>query len=854
MTKVKKRHPRIIRRILQLLFSEKNHDTFIGDMFELYEIQKNDRGSVQADLWLGLQICRAVPAFLLIQLKWGLIMLKNYFTVAFRILRQQKGYSFINIGGLALGMTCSILIFMWVRDELNYNRFHAHRDDVYWAIVERTTNTTYRTPNSPAALATHLKSNYPEVVEATRFFYTGWGIQYDDDLKTYSERGVVADPSFLGMFTFPLIAGDAKTALAEPMSIVITEEMAFVCFGTTDVLGKTVRLNRNEVLKITGVLKDVPKHSDFQFKYILPSALLEQRGWDLGTWNQFRYRTFIQLVEHTSADVFSKKIIRVVQNNVPELESSVILHPLNKMHLYDVLDGGGLIQYILQFSALAIFVLIIACINFINLSTARAAQRSKEVGLRKVIGAHRSNLIRQFLGEALMFSMIAFVVAFLAAILFLPTFNTLTQRSLSIEWLFDPGFFTGAITVALLTGLISGIYPAFFLSTFRPIQVLKGTIIGGGRKTFFRKTLVILQFSMSIILLICTLTVSKQLQYFQTRDLGFDKEALIYTRMGNQSKDEFDALRYEMLQHPSLINMTRTNANLLNLGFETSDVSWEGKSPEEKMTVQIRTVDEYYIDTFGMTMALGRFFSDEFRSDATHSYILNETAVRVIGLTAPLQKEFSLLDQKGHIVGVVKDFHHHSMHDAIEPLIFTIDDRYASYMFFRADPARIPEALEMIEKYWDRIDPGYAFKYYFYDERVAALYQTENATGRVIHAMTFIAVLIASLGLYGLTAYMAEQQRKEIGIRKTLGASAGRLTMKSLLRFSKWILMSVLIACPIGWYFMNEWLNNFVYHIDLTLPIFLIAGLLALIIALLTVGYQSIRAARTNPVETLRCE
>ena len=781
-------------------------------------------------------------------------LLANYFRVAARRFKRQKGYSFLNIAGLAVGMAAGVLILMWVRDETSFDRFHVHAGAIQRVIVERTIQNTFRTPGGPGPLGPFLRDSYPEVVDAVRLRNCQLPLRYGKGADNfYAQRGIIADPSIFKMFSFPFRSGDPASALTDPSSIVITESMAKACFRDEDPMGKVLFDGPDSPMRVTGVIKDLPANSVFKFHYVIPLSFLAKGGQKFDRWDAAVLAAYIQLTAGTDPRAFNAKIERVVSDHVPGLRSKVILIPLSKLHLYGI-DGQGPITFVVICSIVALFVLLIACINFVNLATARSAQRAREVGLRKVIGAQRTDLIRQFLGEALVhvaFALLAAVGLVLAA---LPAFNRLSGKSFRSADLFGPSVLLGVAGMAVFTGLMSGVYPAFVLSRFQPVRVLRGAPIGGAGQQGLRRILVVAQFSISAFLLVGTLVVSKQLQFIRNKDLGLDSKNLVVTSLGDQTREAFEALKADLKNRPGIAAVTRSNADLTFLGFETSAVTWEGKQAGNSMTIQIRTVDYDYLEAMGMRMKEGRFFSRNFPTDATEGVVVNEAALRVMGMEKPLDKEFVLSGKRGRIIGVVRDFHHHSLHDAIEPLVFIMNDDSFSYLFVRLAPGRTAEGLETLRTVWPRVDPGYPFSYRFFVDALDGLYRSERQTGEVVRTFAALALLISCFGLFGLAAFLAERKTKEIGIRKVAGASVPRIVALLNKEFLKWVIVADMIGLPVAWFLLNKWLRGFAYRTSMGAGIYILAVVLSLGIAGLTVSFQSVKAGRANPIDAIRFE
>ena len=556
---------------------------------------------------------------------------------------------------------------------------------------------------------------------------------------------------------------------------------------------------------------------------------------------------------HVDHRDLNRRLESYVQERHPGSTSRLIFQPLTDIHLRS-LEGGGPIIYVWIALSLASFILIVACINFMNLSTARYRKRSLEVGVRKVIGARRPNLIGQFFGESMVLSLLSAIIAVGLVYIFLPVFNRLLEKDVGFDVFGTIPVFAVTAAVVAFTGVVSGIYPAVFLSSFPPAKIFKGFTQSTKKMTNARRILVVFQFSISLALILSSVVVSRQLHFIQSKDLGLDKENLAFFRLGNHPDIELETIKHTLTQSPAISSAAATNAPLLWLGIETTGASWEGKTPEEIMNVQIRTVDYDYLRTFGMKMKEGRFFSEEMSTDAKQSFLLNESAIWVMGIRSPVGKWFSLGDRKGKIIGVVKDFHHHSVHEEIEPVVFLMEPAWSDYVFVRIEPGHTAEALRVLADKWKNINPDRSFRLRFFDQEIDRLYNSERELGRFINILSALAVFISCLGLFGLVSYTSEQRTKEIGIRKVLGAS--RIGIQILLsrEFLKWVLLANAIAWPVSYYALNRWLQNFAYRITLGIGDFVFAGGLLFAVAMMTVSYQSFRAASADPVRSLHYE
>jgi putative ABC transport system permease protein len=786
-------------------------------------------------------------------------MLKNYLKIAFRNIVRHKGYSFINIAGLAVGMACCILILLWVQDELSYDKFHKNADNLYRVTKE------YRYPSGKISysrvtcppLANVLKTEYPEIFNATRFRYRWWLMKHDE--KAFIEMGALVDPSFLEMFTFLLLKGNIATVLSDPYSIVLTEEMAEKYFGDEEPIGKSIIVENKFSVKVSGVMKNIPDNSHLQFSFLIPFEILRKEfSYTFEEWDTNNHYTYAMLHKNVSIQKVNQKISDIIKKHIPESIATLNLQPLTKIHLYDrdsyYIAGSGSIRYVYIFSIIAIFVLIIACINFMNLATARSSNRAKEVGMRKVVGAHRSNLIKQFLGESILLSFIALIFAITLVELFLPAFNTLSGKQLVLDFSSSISIVLGIMIITLITGIISGSYPAFFLSSIQPVKIFIGSRAGSRyHSARLRKLLVVIQFSLSIFLVIFTIVVYKQVNYMRNRDLGYNKENIVWLEMTYDFSDRYESVKTELLQDPNIISITATDSPPTYRETTSNSLDWEGKKAEEIITMQVQSVDYDYLKTFNIKLAQGRFFSKEYSTD-TSNYVVNESAAKAMGMESPLGKRFSYEGREGNIIGVVKDFHSTSLRYEIEPLVMTIIPGWYDNIIIKIKSEDIPKTILLIERKIKKIVPDFPFTYFFLDESLDDLYKSEQRMGSIFRYFALLAIFISCLGLFGLASFTTEQRTKEIGIRKVLGATVGNILLLLTKDFIKWVLIANIIAWPIGYFAMNKWLQDFAYRTNIGLFTFIISALLALMIALLTVSCQAVKVALANPIEALRYE
>jgi len=790
-------------------------------------------------------------------------MIKNYFKIAFRNLRKNKGYAVINIGGLAIGMVCSILILLWVRNETSYDKFHKNSNSIY-RLTSNGDDLSFKTAVTPAGMAEELQNKIPEIVSTVRLSKPVTGL-FEVGTQKFEEQHVFyADANFLDMFTFPLIQGDPKTALESPDDILITERTARKYFGNENALGKVIKKDNGENFIVSGVLANIPSNSHLQFDIILPMSHLAKTSRDLinKTWGNFNFYTYIQFKENTvyspsSLSNLAHKINALFMAKGLEFKVNFNLQPLTDIHLHSNLQidlaGHGNIQYVNVFFIVAIVILIVACINFMNLATARSSRRAKEVGLRKVIGAKKEELIIQFLSESVLISFMALAIAIGLVYLLLPLFNDLVGKELGLDLLGwkDPVLL---MVMTLLTGLFAGSYPALLLSSFTPIKVLKGKIKLGGGDQLFRNGLVVSQFVVSVVLLIGTAVIYTQLNFIKDKNLGFNKENLIYIPMKGEVWGKQAALRSALRQNPLTDDFTVVSELPTNLDTGNVDVEWEGKDPNSQIIFPSIDVDDRFLEVFGIETIAGRGFSTEFLADSSN-YVINEKAMQVMGMDIKntVGKSLAFSGRKGTIVGVVKDFNFKPLQYAIEPLVLRLNS-YGGNVVIRTTTGNTKKTIGALEKIYATLNPAYPFAYNFIDKDLENQYQGEQQMGVIFNFFALLAIFISCLGLYGLSAYIAEQRTKEIGIRKVLGANVPGLISTLSRDFFKFIFIAFLVAVPLAWYLMHKWLEDFAFHIAIKWWMFAGAGIIMIIITLVTIGYQTIRAVLANPIQSLRTE
>ncbi|HEV7347738.1 ABC transporter permease [Telluribacter sp.] len=789
-------------------------------------------------------------------------MIQNYFKIAWRNIVRNKTFSTINVLGLALGMASSLLIFLWIQDELNVDAYHANGPYLY-NVMERQMydGRVEAGTGTPGLLADELKKEFPEVKHAAAL---SWEEQHTFAVKNKvnKEKGRFAGADWFSMYSFPLLEGTAGSALTAPNGIAISRKMAEHFYGSpAAAIGQSIRIDSKADYQVTAVFENMPANSSEAYDYLLNwQDFLKRNEW-VKDWGNNAPQTRIQL--HAEADVsqLEARLKPFLKKYNPELKAGtfdiqLFLQPYQDAYLYSNFkhgfQDGGRIEYVRLFSIVAVFILLIACINFMNLATARSVKRAREVGVRKVVGAVRSLLVGQFIGEALLLTFLALTVALVVVWLLLPTFNNLTEKQILLQ-VTQSRFWLLLLGITLLTGLVAGSYPALFLSSLHPLRVLKGTVRFGSGARQFRQGLVVVQFMLSVLLIVGTLVVYRQMDYIQTKNLGYDRENLIYLSAEGELVGKYETFKQELLARPGIQSVTYMNGTPTERYGSTGNVQWPGKDPNASIEFMFSTVDYDFTKTLKVKVT-GRDFSKEFGQDSTN-FLINETAARRIGYDDPLGKPLTMWGKPGTIVGVIEDYHTGSLHQQIEPMIARLDpDPDRKNILVRTGPGQTKEALASLEALTRQLNPEFPFSYRFADEAYQHLYRTETVLGSLANYFAFLAIFISCLGLLGLSAFMAEQRTREIGVRKVLGASLGSVVVLLSRDFLKLVLVAIVLACPIAWYFMNQWLANYEYKIAIEWWMLAGAGLLAMGIALLTISFQSIKAALMNPVRSLRSE
>jgi len=858
MRNKKKNPPLLAVWLIKHIFPDYDKIYLTEDFEEIYRDLLKEKGQIPAWCWCWGQCFTSLPRFIFHSIYWRTAMLRNYFKICLRNIFKHKFFSFVNISGLVVGLTCCVLILLWIQDEFSYDRFHENADNIYRVLTcgQRPDGSHSFWTGTPGLLAPTLQAEYPEIEKGIRVVpEIRCPLGYED--KKFYENCCATESTFFDVFSFSFVQGDAQSALQSPGSIILTETTAQKYFGSENALGKNLNLSfwRRHLLKVTGVIKDVPPNSHLQFDCLIHFSVLRAVGWDVDVWGGTNYQSYVMLGNKTGYKDAENKIKDIYKKQNPKSTATVRLEPITRIHLHNP-NGGGAIVYIYIFSTLGIFILLIACVNYMNLSTARASTRAKEVGLRKVVGAKRLQLQSQFLGESTFMACAALILAIILAWMFLPSFNNLAGKQIIMEL---KGFtLIGFIFVALTTGIISGIYPALYLTSFQPQNILKGTLPSRKKTPFLRKGLVVFQFTVSIFLIISALIIFKQLEYIRSKDLGFEKEHVLFLRATVELAEKYEIFKQELLRNPDVVALSLANSSFLGMNSSTSGVRWEGMPENHSQQMLINSVDFDYLKALGLEISRGRFFSRDYATDVKEGVVVNEEAVNAMGIEDPIGKEFFCPTPAGNvdgrIIGVLKNYHVSSLHSQIQPLVMVIKPGWFNRFYLRIRPDNVPQTLAFIEQKAREIVPGFIFEYSFLDELIDSLYKAEMRQGKISQILTGLSIFVSCLGLFGLAAFTSERRTKEIGIRKVLGASILEIIRLLSKEFLIWVLIANVFAWPLALYFLNKWMQNFAFRVPIGIEIFILSGVLVLVIAMLTVFYQSIKAAIANPVDSLRYE
>lgn len=851
-----------------------------GDYNEQFNYYREEKNTLYAHFWIWFMVLQAYPEYLKNSIHWSYIMFKNYIKTAIRNFAKNKTNTVINITGLSIGMTCCIFILLYVQYELSFDRFHADADKIYriaWMSGDPQ-------PRTPHPMPQAMVEEFPEV-ESGVSLSPIWGpglsiptfsIRYED--KKFDEKGVwSADTSFFDVFSFKMLKGNPKESMKQPGGIVITEEIAKKYFGKDDPIGKilTVALSPDEDFTVTGVMENIPDNSHFTFDFLISYVTLKaNNNSDYYTWRDFGHFNYIKLTDTQFAKALESKIpnwvidyITVSPKDREQILTGIVkfgLQPMTDIHLYSKmrweLGSNGDIGNIYIFSASALFILLISCINFMNLSTAKSFSRAKEVGMRKVFGALRPQLIKQFLSESLLLSVISFLITLVMLEILLPYFNNIANAKLELNFLTNELLLFGMPIFLVLVSLIAGSYPAFYLSKFRPIKTLKGMTAYKSDSFDFRKILVVVQFSLTIVLLISSSIVSSQINFLRNKKLGYNKEQIMVIPVKEglrrrQQENGFDSIKNILESNPNIIKAAGISS-LPGLNFNQNAISWT--QSDDSYNVSELSIDYETFEVLSIEIAEGRNFTREFGTDKQNSYIINETAAKLYNWETAINNEIEWYDdegtKKGMVVGVVKDFHYKSLHQQIKPLLMYLAPNEHNFILLKLNTENINRTIEFVKDQWRLFDTDHDFEFSFLDDDYNKLYSSEETTKNIFETFSYLTIFLACLGLFGLALYNAEQKTKEIGLRKVLGASNFNILVKMTSEFVKPVLIANLIAWPIAYILMNNWLNNFAFSVEPNIYNFLITSIIALMISILTVSFHAFNASITNPADSLRSE
>ena len=846
----------LLQSLMILLIGHDRGELLAADFVEVYTGLRDSVGPTRARWMMGIQIIASLCPILMRHWTRSIVMQLGYAKIAFRNLTRQRGYALINILGLAVGLASAILILLWVQDELGYDRYHVNGADIYSVVVNETygDGDILRYTSTAAPLGAELVNDYPEVLKGTRIGELGNVSMGEGQVKQLEPRLHCVDPAFFEIFSHRFIQGDPSTALQKPHSLVVTQTTARRYFGTDQALGKVIRMDGRITLEVTGVIEDMPRNSTFRGNCLIPFKTLSELGDNLESWHRFSYLVYVQLIPHTDVQTLNGKIKDLVRKHNPNSTMEIGLFPLYDIHLYSQGIWGfgrqGDIRHVTVFSAVAFWVLLAACINFMNLATARSARRAKEVALRKTVGAVRSQLVRQFLGESLTIALIALAGALVLVGAILPLFNGFTGKAFTLDELVSGRLLLGILGLTVLTGIMAGIYPAFLLSSYQPAKVLGGARRFQAGHSGFRRVLVSVQFIVTIALLVSTLTISEQMRYIRQRPLGFEKDFVVAFQLTGGLSPKAEQARKIVLEQ-SAVQAASLTSNLPG-AYQTSITldSWDGRQGDAKFDCAFTSSGSGLEEVLRFKMVEGRFFSEEFASDSG-AIVVNESAVRAMGMADPIGKR--VMDRT--VIGVMKDFHAASLHEKIGPLAMMNRTSWPyRYLCVRLEPGAIPGALTGIREALTRLAPNTPVEHVFLDQRLQAMYREDKRVGTLVRSFSVLLLLVTALGLLGLASFTAEQRAKEVSVRKVLGASVPSILGLLSWEFVRWVLLANVVAWPTAYYFMTRWLEGFAYRMPFNPWLYIGATLGTLVLSLIIVSVQVLRAAMVNPATMLRKE
>lgn len=856
--------PPLLEKILQYILPRYVGETALGDFKEEYEHLAHTRGEIHANLWYFVQIIKSIPAFIGNSIRWGSVMFQNYMKVTLRTIHRHKGFSSINILGLAVGMACVIIILLWVRYEMSFDTHHEKAKSIYRIAIgsePQGESSQRKVVVTPPPLSPALLAEFPEIRASTRLSRGG-----GEKLLSYKDKHLLdscyaVDPSFFNIFTFDFLEGDVKTVFSDPYSIVLSEKMSKKLFGNQDPLGKIIQFDQKADFTVTGVIKDIPSNSHLQKDIFIPfetwGKLCEI---PLQHWQYMSFYTYILLDPDVDPLMIEAKFPALAKKyGIPE--ANLFLQPLLRIHLHShhigEISPNTHISTLLLLGSIAVLILLIACINYMNLTTARASVRMKEVGTRKVIGALRSQIARQFLGESIIMALFSLILSLFLAYLSLPFFNTLADRHLVLNGQSLLQILPGILVLVLFVGFFAGSYPALFLSSLKPITVLRSGKGRGSQRTRLRNILVVVQFSVSLILIISTLLVKSQLDFIRNKEMGFDRIQIVVVPLHEAKiRQNVGPILEELRRNPQVL-YAASSMHLPNDVGASTTMKWPGKLDDSKVWVKVSEVGYDFTELYGIEIVKGRSFSREFPSDANGAFLINESTMKILGRDFRLGiglSHWGSPDPSGQIVGVMKDFHLNSLHEEIKPLYFYLNPDQGQYLSIKIQGGSILDTIRFIRQTMEKFSPRYPFEYRFFDDLFNMAYIEEQKMGSMFGAFASIAVVIACMGVFGLSTFLADQKKKEIGIRKVLGASGSKIVYLLSWDLIRLVLVANIIGWPFAYFGMKKWLQNFAYRTHIGLMTFLLAAMLVLMVSLVTVSYQAIKAALTNPADSLHYE
>jgi putative ABC transport system permease protein len=859
------RPPRIFDYLLKLFTSKYDHDTLWGDFDEMFQMIFQERGKHFANRWYMAQILRAIPSFLIHTLYWRFYMFKNYLKVALRMVKRQRIYSLINILGLAIGIACCLMIYLYVSYEMSYDKFYPDSSRIYRVATDsRIQSRSHIWALTPAPLAPVLEAGFPQIEQSARVLFKGRGVVDKDKQLSLADWIFYADTEVFNLFGISFLYGESSAALSRPNTMVITQSFSGIHFGQNNPIGKTLTIDRTEY-EITGVVPDPPSNTHFRYNILMNIHDLANDS-HMNSWNHMYLYTYIKLrkdIEPNNLEANIRNIADTYRENQEGqrgVKHEYFLQPVGTIHLHSHLlaemghPGSPLYLYI--FSAVGLVILFLACINFMNLATARSTNRAKEVGLRKVIGAHRKQLVSQFLGESMITATFALLLSVFIAEIMRPFFNELSGKKFLFIDFFQPGVLFLLIVFALFAGLIAGSYPAFLLSAFKPVTILRGISRVGNRSGLLRKALVVFQFSVSVFLIICTFIIYRQIKFMKDYPLGFEKAQKIVIPVKEDISTKYENVKSEYLNYPTVHRAT-VSSSIPGWGIHMHYFRMSEGNNTDEHSLQHLYVDFDFLRTYKIEVLTGRSFQRDMRTDASEAYVINESAVKVFGLDSNeeiLGKTIDCGDVPKRIIGVINDFHFYGLQGSIDPMVLEIKPSKFSFLTLSVNTDSLSATFPFLEEKWRELFPAHPFEYFFLDEDYNIQYRSEERTGKLFAVFTFLGFFIACLGLFGLASFTSQQRTKEIGIRKVLGASVSKIAMVLAMDFTKWIVVASFVAWPIAYWISKKWLEDFAYRINIPVAAFFIASLIAFFIALCTVSYQALKAAVSNPVDVLRYE